>query len=255
MSRRCGWSLILHNESEVCVACGSLEDDHDNGVCPRPIPAPDDFSGTDFPQTFIPSIASSPVAPAFCATCFYGMEKHVDGKCPVNVHATPTNPFATRANGSGNASKLASGAHAKRADEKKGTPGRPFVDQRITQEARHARKLERIKRKMIVETVVGKGMSVLDDAMKIRTPVRQGAPERTVAECKDAALRMLSAQLWTLEGRQSDEGLTEEEEARVIKLLAGFNAALPKQAEKPAPKGVDQMTEEELAAVARGEAS
>lgn len=81
-----------------------------------------------------------------------------------------------------------------------------------------------------------------------RYKLRTDVPERTVSQCKEAALKLLSAQLWTLEKEAELNGLTAFDEERILALLRGFNAALPKNAEET-PLDLSKLTVEQLKAM------
>jgi len=114
-------------------------------------------------------------------------------------------------------------------------------------------RINKATRKVVVESIVGAGIRKLDDTLigAAMPPNRASVPERTIADLKDSALKLLNQQLWNIEGRASERELTEDEEARLLKLLAGFNAALPKAAEKPPEKPLSEMTDEELERIGR----
>lgn len=86
-----------------------------------------------------------------------------------------------------------------------------------------------------------------------REPVRLRSvpPDRTIAEAKDSAFKLINHLLWTLEGTAETDGVDAELEIRALRLLSGLNAALPKQQEQPKPKKVRDMTDEELEAAVR----
>jgi hypothetical protein len=110
----------------------------------------------------------------------------------------------------------------------------------------HARRVAAAKVKLITETAAQAGIEAIAVA---RVPLAEGVPERTVTQAKEAALRLLNSMLWTLEKRVEAHGVNEYDEQRLLKLLAGFNAALPKTAEVPI-KDPSEMSEEELRRVA-----
>lgn len=113
-------------------------------------------------------------------------------------------------------------------------------------EIRQAARAQRAKKALIMAKLGQVGTELLDRELDIRIPNRPGLRDRTPTELKDSALKLLNQQLWNLEGVAEKEGLTELEEARLLKLLAGFNAALPKASEKEQEKSVSEMSDEEL---------
>ncbi len=128
--------------------------------------------------------------------------------------------------------------HGERVKNKGGRPRGATSSMAIAQ----AKRVARARTKLVMERASEMGLEALGE---VRVPLRTDAPERTVTQAKEAALKLLNSMLWTIEQRAAEHGVNEMDEARVLKLLAGLNAALPKQAENPA-KPVDEMTEEEL---------
>jgi len=86
------------------------------------------------------------------------------------------------------------------------------------------------------------------DQGETRIPNRPGRPKRTVSECKQAALEMIDQSVWNLQGLAEKDGLTEYEEQRLLKLLSGLNAALPKNAEE-APIDLSKLSPDQLKAM------
>lgn len=116
-----------------------------------------------------------------------------------------------------------------------------------------AQRVARAQARLMAEQIARDGTrAVLEkfgESVDLRTPLRFDAPIRTVTQAKEAALNLINTMLWTLEQNAAERGTCPDDEARVLKLLAGLNAALPKQAETP-NKSPDEMTEEELRKVA-----
>jgi hypothetical protein len=112
-----------------------------------------------------------------------------------------------------------------------------------------AKRIARAEAKLIGEQIAAHGTKAALDRFSevelFRVPLRTDAPTRTITEAKEAALKLINSMLWTLEQNAILRGVCEEDEARVLKLLAGLNAALPKQAETPIKSPAD-MTEDEL---------
>jgi hypothetical protein len=135
---------------------------------------------------------------------------------------------------------------ARQPMEPKRPRGRPVGSGGGPHEFAHARAVERNLQKEVVKKIVEKGAQLVEQVTALRLPNRANPPQRGIKECKDAALNLLNQQLWNLEGLASSEGLSEDEEARLLKLLAGFNAALPKTVEQPKAKRPEDMTDEEL---------
>jgi len=129
--------------------------------------------------------------------------------------------------------------------------GRPPGSGYAAHAYRQGKKLSAHQEAEIRQRLAAKGLEILTKP-ETRMRNRPNPPERTIAQCKDAALKLLNQQLWNLEGLAEKEGLTEDEEARLLKLLAGVNAALPKTAELPVPKPLSEMTEDEIKAVMKG---
>lgn len=121
--------------------------------------------------------------------------------------------------------------------------GRPPGTGNRTHEERVAAAIRRDTHRLVVDKMVGKGLEAVDAVLENRIPNRPGKPIRTIAQCKDDAMEMLSQQIWNLQGIAEKDGLSESEEARLLKLIAGLNAALPKPVEK---KRLEDMTDEEL---------
>lgn len=122
-------------------------------------------------------------------------------------------------------------------------PGRPKGS---TTAFVQAKRVAAAKVKLVTERAAELGLEAISAE---RVPLEQGAPERTVTQAKEAALRLLNSMLWTLEKRVEANGVNEYDEQRLLKLLAGLNAALPKTAEVPI-KDPSEMSEEELRKVA-----
>jgi hypothetical protein len=250
-----------------CGRCGEPNDEHTPGQrCPVDnIPHPDGFPGSDYEDVndrtpivvdtigcqhcFLnpdkcdhPTEAPKEVIPparGICQICKYeGLWAHIQATgCPHKE---------------GPGSK-ANAIHLIAANRRRGRPpgsksGSGYEEAQRRQQV----KINRVTRKLVVEKIVGKGIAHLDQQLSPRIPNRPNVPERTIGELKDSALKLLSQQLWNLEGVAEDSGLTEDEEARLLKLLAGFNAALPKAAEKAPGKELSEMTDEELEAASRG---
>lgn len=120
------------------------------------------------------------------------------------------------------------------------SPGRPKGS---TVANVQARRVAAAKVKLFSERAAEVGLEAI--AVE-RVKLRGDAPERTVSQAKDAALRLLNSMLWSIEKRAEECGVNEYDEARVLKLLAGLNAALPKSAETNPQKSPEEMTEDEL---------
>jgi hypothetical protein len=118
-------------------------------------------------------------------------------------------------------------------------PGRPPG---YTVAKMQAIRVAKAQTKLVQEKIAEFGIEAVGAA---REALETDAPERTVSEAKEAALKLINRMLWTREKKAERDGVNEYDEARVLKLLAGLNAALPKQAETPI-KATSDMTEEEL---------
>lgn len=135
-----------------------------------------------------------------------------------------------------------------RAPRNKG--GRPVGSFSSTTQAQ-ARRIARAEAKLIGEKIARDGVRATLEKFGDAQPehpvwgLRTDAPNRTVSEAKDAALKLINKMLWTLEKQAEEVGVSDQDEQRVLKLLAGLNAALPKQAETP-NKDPKDMTEDEL---------
>lgn len=240
--------------SENCGRCGEPEDEHAPGQrCPVDKP-----TGQCFPGRYVDGMPHDILCD--CAECcvFHKWKADktatVDGvgtetKCPLCCAVLPaalieSSPCPHRGPGTAaNAVHLIPGGGRTRGRPLGSKSGKGYEAAIYRQQ----NKINRATRKVVIEKIVGAGISELDKTLAPRIPNRPDMPERTIGELKDSALKLLSQQLWNLEGLAEKQGLTELEEQRLLKLLAGFNAALPKSAEMPTAKDPSQMTEEELA--------
>jgi len=171
-----------------------------------------------------------------CTHCGTFEHLHADGACPRIVLGlvdppNQTLPFTTPVK-----PKHAGG----RPPGRKNNVYRP-EDPRLTVAQQRA----------ITHLIADKASHAIDDVCAYRIPKRPNVPKRSVSEAKDAALALINQQLWNLEGKADEEGLSSDEEGRVLKLLAGLNAALPKSAEGAPTKPLSEMTDEEIAALER----
>ena len=126
-------------------------------------------------------------------------------------------------------------------------PGRPPSPFSTIQNAQ-ARRIAKAKAVLAAEISVGIGAKAMQEEFTQfpRLQLDDDAPERTPSEAKDAAFKLLNKMLWAIEKNVKLRGADETDEARVLKLLAGLNAALPKAAEA---KPLSEMTNEEIKAV------
>jgi phospholipase/lecithinase/hemolysin len=113
-----------------------------------------------------------------------------------------------------------------------------------------AKRLARAKAKHMAEQMAAVGIHRIEEALQLRVDKRENCPERSVTEAKDVALRLINQQLWNLEGIAETQGFNADEEVRLLKLLAGLNAALPKAAEST-PVDISKMDRKELEEYAR----
>jgi hypothetical protein len=189
----------------------------------------------------------------FCVHCKAFEHLHVNGECPTILTPAEANAEKPRPGQPGHAGlkNLLPGDFKRKRGRPTGSKARPLA-QRIEEANADMTKsalrmeLRRELKKQQDAAIDEAGKSIVQQVSRVpRNPLP--LPPRDIAQCKEAAMLVINQQLWDFEGIAKERSLTEDEVTLVLKLLAGFNAALPKQAEKRT-KPIEDMDEDELRA-------